>query len=888
MVAMGPNPNRKGPTSRGPTSKGPTPKSGAAAASRSTEAAAAPSKQEEAEVRDMTDMVLEYLVHAGFDKSATVLKQQVRERRDGRSGSWRPVGRDVQDHVKSRMLKALDQGDRDEFLKLWENFVPPLVRRTDRSAQKLEFYLHIFFAIYPLHPSNPKPQPAAIPETMQAFKYYLETEGASLAVTPEFLAYYAMPYVPEISKHPSFKDLFSVNWAQALKARLSELLATTPQFAASPRLLEMYRTQTALAGGDPNGGGPGGGGPLVEAQHDLAALRQRLVDSELRAVETKQSGAAREAAMQRGAREGVELASELLQTLMRAGIFQQGSQQLFGLQSRLQAADQRAGGASRLEPALPPPQDDGGDYGYAPAVAGYQGLEAIGEGGESAASLGGTMTMMAALDFGGIKRELLERSDESPPLLQALRWRLTKPARRQRKMALAQYIQNDLLEPQVLATLLDPASPPQVREQALRLINLFASEVAGRSYLLAQPELVPQLCELLRQDERDTVARQNALGALQKLSLRRQPQNAMIDNDVIGWLVGVLRDADTLSQYSVEYGTALLMNLSLRSAGKVKCEEAELDILSVLSQLTESDSLQVRTYVNGTLYSILVRAALKERAQELGLSDSLGALIEHSDETFARQIRYILDQLAAPPVAEDEEAPSDNEEADEEAEEEEADDEEAEEEEEVDVFAEANLASDGAAGEELLAGKYLAGLGAAQHEAAQLEEDERRRAAAPPAADAIGSSSKRRLHNLDEPLQRPTTPGANAMNPQAAPEDVPKSSEYDLSAEAEAAAEAEFAAAKREKPAPGSEVKMDYPDADAPEFVEKQETFYKRERLPRTPQTKTRDLVPLPPASTRSERQRKPPPGSGGEPASAGPSGGTRKGAPGSPGTPAS
>jgi hypothetical protein len=32
----------------------------------------------------------------------------------------------------------------------------------------------------------------------------------------------------------------------------------------------------------------------------------------------------------------------------------------------------------------------------------------------------------------------------------------------------------------------------------------------------------------------------------------------------------------------------------------------------------------VRTYVNGTLYSVLVRASLKERAQELGLADSLG------------------------------------------------------------------------------------------------------------------------------------------------------------------------------------------------------------------------------------------------------------------------
>ena len=39
-------------------------------------------------------------------------------------------------------------------------------------------------------------------------------------MTPEFLAYYAMPYVPEIAKHPSFKDLFTTEWATALKVRV--------------------------------------------------------------------------------------------------------------------------------------------------------------------------------------------------------------------------------------------------------------------------------------------------------------------------------------------------------------------------------------------------------------------------------------------------------------------------------------------------------------------------------------------------------------------------------------------------------------------------------------------------------------------------------------------
>ena len=90
----------------------------------------------------------------------------------------------------------------------------------------------------------------------------------------------------------------------------------------------------------------------------------------------------------------------------------------------------------------------------------------------------------------------------------------------------------------------------------------------------------------------------------------------MIDCGVIAWLVEVLADTDSLSQYSVEFGTALLMNLSLRTAGKAKCAADDSQILDVLSQLMENDLLQVRTYVNGTLYSVLVKASLKARAEE--------------------------------------------------------------------------------------------------------------------------------------------------------------------------------------------------------------------------------------------------------------------------------
>ena len=146
----------------------------------------------------------------------------------------------------------------------------------------------------------------------------------------------------------------------------------------------------------------------------------------------------------------------------------------------------------------------------------------------------------------------------------------------------------------------------------------------------------------------------------------------------------------------------------------------------------------MRTYVNGTLYSILVKAALKEKALEIGLPDSLRALIEHSDETFARQINYILEQLEKPPVADDDGAASDGEDADDDEEEPDEDD-DGEDEEEVDVFAEVALpldSTDGLSGEELLAANYLAAVQEAQRDASAAAADDaaRREQAAQQAA----------------------------------------------------------------------------------------------------------------------------------------------------------
>lgn len=52
--------------------------------------------------------------------------------------------------LQKDLLSAFEDGDRKTFFDTWEEHVPSDTRSNDPLAQKLEFYLHIHFAIFPL------------------------------------------------------------------------------------------------------------------------------------------------------------------------------------------------------------------------------------------------------------------------------------------------------------------------------------------------------------------------------------------------------------------------------------------------------------------------------------------------------------------------------------------------------------------------------------------------------------------------------------------------------------------------------------------------------------------------------------------------------------------
>merc|ERR1719359_2123318 len=205
---------------------------------------------------------------------------------------------------------------------------------------------------------------------------------------------------------------------------------------------------------------------------------------------------------------------------------------------------------------------------------------------------------------------------------------------------------------ETLASLLGNHS---VVELALGILAVCACEAVGRTYIVENPYCIDMLVDIMTKQSLDSSLHIQALAALQRLSLRRRPQDRMIELGLIEWVINEVlmrtnQSEEEPSEFSLEFGSALLMNLALRSAGKHKC--MELDTLTMALSLMEHPNPQIRTHVNGTLYSLLSMASFRERAKRIGLDNILRSILGQAshmgDEIFEKQIEYLIDQLNPP------------------------------------------------------------------------------------------------------------------------------------------------------------------------------------------------------------------------------------------------
>uniref|UniRef100_A0A3P8RVS6 LisH domain-containing protein ARMC9 n=1 Tax=Amphiprion percula TaxID=161767 RepID=A0A3P8RVS6_AMPPE len=582
---------------------------------------------------DLLGMIKEYLKFEEFEETVHSFDKECQSK--GKLVS-KPRGSALRDSktrvIQKDLLSSFDDGDHKVFFELWTENIPSEVKDTDDEALSLEFYLNIHFTIYPLRRHPGRHDRAEFEERISYFKQYLETRGAALSQTTEFLSYYALPFVPSPTAHPSFKNLFQDSWIPELRDKLEQFLSVTLKPSNTPRLMTLYKE---------------GGRSTKEA---MQQLQLQLVESDRRITSYVRKFSKMQADYQNLIGITAELVDSLEATVSGKMISPEYLQsvyvRLFSSQTRqsvVQSTDfTRPGTASsmlRFSIAPQRPKD---------------------------------VPMLPSLDYEKLKKDLADGADRLKSLLlQALRWRLTRSLPgEQRDTVLQAYISNDLLErystKQKIVLHLLRSTNEIVRQYMARLINAFASLAEGRAYLSQIPILLKLLTGVLRKEDKESLTRENVLVALQKLSLRRSQQTAMIADDLIGWLVDELQDSDCLSDNTLEYSAALLMNLCLRTKGKRKCAENGKHVLKVLTDLLGHENHEIRPYVNGALYSILCIPSVRQEAKEMSVEEILSCYSREENPDLNRQFEFIIKQLNSAeeegPESDDEEEEDDNDE----------------------------------------------------------------------------------------------------------------------------------------------------------------------------------------------------------------------------------
>ncbi|KAF4097978.1 hypothetical protein G5714_021986 [Onychostoma macrolepis] len=650
---------------------------------------------------DLLSMINEYLKFAEFEETAKVFEKEVK--RKGKP-VLKSAGHSRRDSkiigIHEDFLSSFNDGDYKVFSELWAKTIPPEIQDFDPVAQKLEFYLQIHFTIYPLKSSVGSHDKGEFENRITHFKHYLETRGAALSQTTEFLPFYALPFVPNPTVHPSFQELFQDSWMPELRERLDKFLSVTLKASNTPRLLTLYTE---------------GGKGTKEA---IQQMQLHLTEAERKSAICMR----RFAKLQADHHNLIGVTAELVDSLeatvrgkMISPEYLQGvCMRLFSGYMRQSAAQSvdftRPGTASSMLRASVAPQRPK------------------------------DVPLLPSLDYEKLKKDLVNGSDRLKALLlQALRWRLTRSLYgEQRDTVLQAFISNDLLEcyssKQKTVLYLMKSKNEIVRQYMARLINAFASLCDGRMYLSQIPSLLRFLLDSLRTEEKESVTRENVLAALQKLSLRRAQQSAMIKDGLIGWLVKELHDSDCLSDYTLEYAISLLMNLCLRTQGKKKCAEEAKHVLKVLTELLGHENHEIRYYVNGALYSILSMPEIQEEAKQMSMEEILRCYSKEENPELNRQIEFIIKQLNSADIPEHE-PESDDEEDD--------DDDDEEDVMEADLDKEEVLQPQPKelSGESLLTTEYLGIM---------TNMVKMKRRSYPPSSRSI-----------DEPLQRPVTPSSH-------------------------------------------------------------------------------------------------------------------------------
>ncbi len=674
----------------------------------------------------ISTLIHEYLYKKEYNKTLDSFQEELGEKI--KSGKfYSPTYKDISD---VSLIKYFESGNKVEFFKQWKRLIPNHMKLIEPTLCKLDFYLEIYFALYPIMGNKPINQKAQIElkQNMEDFKKYLEQKEIELSKTTEFLAYYALPYIPNPKNHPTYEQLFRPEWTNDLKEQLqncikfylpspakkypvlfdlatgknitmvqtdvsnsnifnkeenkdnninnishnkinSELKKENEKLIEEIKRLKSKDEKNKIAFIDSqktwsnlainiisysfglidiyNKAMNNIINPQVEKIRQKLIKYQNFLKKNVEELE-KNKNANNSSLMVK--KEEIEVIEESLLNANNISLKNNNvnNYSLKNNNNRLIENERNTFGASDNNNIINE------------NINNYSRDEQDNENLQKGKSIQIDYEPDNLIDMkrfiSALNRKIQVDDNKLIYIFREIRLRIFRRNNRQLSeltlyelfmydlfgtLSKSSYLFHELINNQILNL------------EVMKILNALASMNKGRNYLLAKETLIDDIVQCMIREKTDSDLRQKCLGTIQKFTLRCQPQNKLIELNVIHYIVNLFAyESDSLSDYTIEYGLALIMNLSLRKAGREKFEAIADKTIQILQKFMDKDNIQVLTCINGTLYSLLKKQKFKNEARLKGLDVQLKNA-KTDNAQLKKQITYILEELNKPPEEEE-------------------------------------------------------------------------------------------------------------------------------------------------------------------------------------------------------------------------------------------
>jgi len=613
---------------------------------------------------------------------------------------------------ESNLLKFFGLGKKNEFFKSWKRIIPNHIRLREPPLQKLEFYIHIYFAIYPLlYRDSEINCNKTIQETMEEFKEFLEKKDSDYSKSNEFLSYYALPYVQNPKTHPSYSKLFQPEWTVELKDKIQLAIKTYLPSIKYPVLYDLINESNANAN---NGSNLNSSNVMKnflenvtqekiermdEGQNrnndaNLEELNRLKEENEI--VKTKLEN--KKYHVINIQKSMINLCLNILSCSFELYLLCKGNRntnditlksgkiykKLLKFQSFLKKQsnniEKYTKSSSVNNIALSAIKEQNDEI-FENIGSGFGDISGINNSAIGNNSLGINKSFHIDYDTShlidinnfqlSVRDEFINNlvqnnvmADNDLKYGSVIRELRVRSFRRKdiqiRQLSLYSIFYYDLFYKfNLLKEAFNrKANYPNLSLELAKLLALISNSKKGRNYLLMKPNslnMVEDIFECMKNEKQDTELRQNILTTLQYFTTRSAPTNKLIELGIVKWIIDVFSyEMNTLSPDTYDRGIALLFNLALNKNGIKKFEEdSERTIQILVHYLNIDNNDQNQTSINGILYSLVKRKVLREAAKKIGLEN----IILNSNITKPvnqRQLNYILQELRKNDDVEDE------------------------------------------------------------------------------------------------------------------------------------------------------------------------------------------------------------------------------------------